>query len=100
MNRSRSWATAGRQREDRASSASSFAQVFRWLCALVVAAVLSGFAFLLVTGSYIKEGSTVLSLSYNHGIHKGDLLVTAGWFVAMLAVLALATASSRRDSVD
>ncbi len=71
--------------------------VFRSLCALVISTVLSGFAFLLVTGEYINDGPLVLSLSYNHGIHAGDLIITAGWATAMLAIVPLVTASGRRS---
>lgn len=71
--------------------------VLRWFCALPVAGVLTGFAFLLVTGQYLKEGPVLIGLSYNHGLHKGDLFVMAGWAVAMLALLMLLVASPRRE---
>jgi hypothetical protein len=70
--------------------------VVRWFCALVSWTILSGFAFLLVTGQYINDGPTVVPLSHNHGVHAGDLLVTAGWAIAMLAVAALALMPARR----
>ena len=63
--------------------------VLRWLCALLVGAVLSGFTFLLVTGRYSTDGPIVVSLSAAHGLHLGDLFVVAGWAVAMLAVVRL-----------
>ncbi|WP_136697235.1 hypothetical protein [Geodermatophilus dictyosporus] len=64
--------------------------MFRVLCAAVASAVLSGFAFLLVTGQYTNDGPVVLHLSATHGLHLGDLFVVTGWAVAMamLAVLA------------
>jgi hypothetical protein len=61
----------------------------RWLCALVVGGVLSGFAFLLLTGQYIREGPVLLSVTHGHGLHAGDLVVIAGWLVAMLALALL-----------
>lgn len=67
----------------------------RWLYALVVGAVVSGFAFLLVTGEYTKDGPVVVRLLGNHGVHRGDLFVLAGWLLAVLAVLALAFAAGR-----
>ncbi|MBM7806989.1 hypothetical protein JOD57_002826 [Geodermatophilus bullaregiensis] len=63
--------------------------MLRWLCALLVGAVLSGFTFLLVTGQYIKDGPVVVMLSAAHGLHLGDLFVVTGWAVAMLAVVRL-----------
>ena len=70
--------------------------MIRWLFAFLIGAVLSGFAFLLVTGEYIKEGPVVTTLSENHGVHAGDVLVIAGWAVSMLALLGLAAAPGRR----
>ena len=70
-------------------------RMLRWLCALVAAAVVSGFAFLLVTGEYANEGPTLLSVSRNHGLHAGDVFVLAGWAVAVVAVLALAALPPR-----
>ena len=68
--------------------------VIRWLCALVTAAVVSGFAFLLLTGEYVNDGPVLLRLSRNHGLHAGDFFVVAGWAVAVLA-LAYLSASRR-----
>jgi hypothetical protein len=65
--------------------------VIRWLCALVVGAVLSVFAFLLVTGRYINDGPVVITLTRNHGLHVGDLFVIGGWGVAMTALVVLVT---------
>lgn len=61
----------------------------RWLSALVAEAVLSGFALLLLTGRYKKEGRVVLTLTAQHGLHAGDLFVLAGWLVATAALLTL-----------
>jgi hypothetical protein len=72
----------------------------RWGCAAVVAAIVSGFAFLLVTGEYIKEGPTVLTVTRTHGLHAGDVYVVAGWAVAMLAVVVLAAQPGRRRAPE
>ena len=71
--------------------------MIRWLCALVVAGVLSGFALLLVSGRYINDGPVVVDVSPGHGLHAGDLFVIAGWAGAMVAVLVLAVRPGRRD---
>ena len=63
--------------------------VFRWLHSLLVGAVLSGFAFLLVTGQYTNDGPIVVSLSATQGLHLGDLFIVIGWAVAMLSVARL-----------
>jgi hypothetical protein len=67
----------------------------RWLCALVVGAILSGFAFLLVTGDYINEGPVLVDVMRGHGLHSGDMLVMAGWALAMVSLILL-TKTSRR----
>jgi hypothetical protein len=69
--------------------------VLRLLCSSVVGAVLSGFAFLLLTGQYINDGPVLLSLGGSHGLHSGDMFVIAGWVVAMTALVVL-TRGSRR----
>lgn len=71
--------------------------VTRWLCALVAGGVVSGFAFLLVTGSYINDGPVLLRLSANHGLHAGDVFVILGWFTAMAALGWLALVGPRGD---
>jgi hypothetical protein len=71
--------------------------VLRWLLALMMAGVVTVFAFLLVTGQYIKEGSVVVVVSENHGVHKGDVFVVGGWAVAMLADVGLLVASRPRS---
>lgn len=69
--------------------------VLRWLCALVVGGVVSGFAALLITGRYANDGPLVVALTRSHGLHAGDLFVLAGWAVAMAAVVLLARRSGR-----
>ncbi len=63
--------------------------MLRWFCAAVVGSVVSGFAFLLVTGSYINDGPVLVRFSWGHGLHLGDLFVLGGWTVAMAMLLAL-----------
>lgn len=65
-------------------------QVTRWLYATVAEVVLSGFAFLLLTGRYFNEGRVVVVLSRDHGLHSGDFFILAGWVLATAALLALA----------
>jgi len=67
----------------------------RLVCALVVGAILSGFAFLLVTGDYINEGPVLVDVMRGHGLHSGDMLVMAGWALAMVSLILL-TRTSRR----
>jgi hypothetical protein len=64
--------------------------VVRWLYALVVGAIVSGFTVLLLTGRYINDGPVVVTLTKAHGLHAGDLFVIAGWVVAMAALVLLA----------
>lgn len=71
--------------------------VLRWLSALVVAAVLSAFAVLLLTGQYVNEGPVLVRLTRTHGVHVGDLFVVLGWAVALLAVGGLLRPTGRRD---
>ncbi len=71
--------------------------MLRRLSALVIAAVLSAFAVLLLTGHYVGEGPILVGLGYGHGIHAGDLLVVLGWAAAVLAVAGLVRATGRRD---
>ena len=72
--------------------------MLRSLCSVVVGAVLSGFAFLLLTGSYVADGPVVAEVSREHGVHAGDILVISGWGVAMLALAWLAVGRGRRRS--
>ena len=59
--------------------------------ALVVGAVVTLFAFLLLTGRYINDGPILVRISDGHGLHAGDLFVVAGWAVAMTALVLLTT---------
>jgi hypothetical protein len=70
--------------------------VLRWLLALVAAAIVTVFAFLLVTGDYINEGSVVVSVSESHGVHEGDVFVVGGWAVAVLSQVGLLVATRSR----
>ena len=65
------------------------------LCALVVGGILSVYAFLLLTGSYINDGPVLIRITPDHGMHEGDLFVIAGWVVAMSALVLLARRSGR-----
>ena len=58
---------------------------------LVVGAVLTLFAFLLITGEYINDGPVVVRLTEAHGLHAGDLLVFGGWAIGMAALVLLTT---------
>ncbi|GAB4082291.1 hypothetical protein GCU67_09935 [Modestobacter muralis] len=70
--------------------------MFRWTGALLTTAVLSGFAVLLLTGDYLREGPVLLTLSATHGIHRGDLGIVAAWVLGEVGVLVAAFAG-RRD---
>ena len=72
--------------------------MLRWVCALVVSAVVTGFAFLLVTGQYSNEGEVVTTVTATHGLHLGDVFVLAGWAVALIAVLVLTITPGRRSA--
>lgn len=63
--------------------------MFRRLTAAVVAVVVTGFAYLLLTGRYPNDGPVLVSLTATHGLHAGDLVVVAGWLVAMAGVTVL-----------
>jgi hypothetical protein len=63
----------------------------RRLYALVVAAVLTLFAFLLLTGRYLNDGAILVRISDAHGLHAGDLFVIAGWAAAMASLVLLVT---------
>ncbi|WP_346621221.1 hypothetical protein [Blastococcus montanus] len=68
----------------------------RRLCALVVAAVVSGFALLLITGDYENDGPVLVAVGGGHGVHAGDLFVLAGWAAAVTALWALVALPARR----
>ena len=59
--------------------------MLRWLLALVIAGIVSAFAFLLLTGEYVSDGAVLVQLSEDRGIHEGDLFITSGWAVALLS---------------
>jgi hypothetical protein len=74
--------------------------VLRWLCALVVGAVVSWFALMLVAGQGAEQGPILFAVWPGHGVHRSDLLVLAGWLVSLLALLVLVVApASRREPV-
>ncbi len=56
----------------------------RSLPAAVVAAILSLFAVLLLTGHYVSEGPVLLEFGDEHGVHLGDVLVVLAWAAAIL----------------
>ena len=62
----------------------------RWLAATVVAGVLTALALLGVAGQYPGEGPVLLTLSYKHGVHLGDLGVAAAWLVSLILLAVLA----------
>ncbi len=68
----------------------------RWLCALATGGVLTGFAFLLLTGRYLNDGPVLARLDMERGLHAGDLFVIAGWVVAMLALAGLLVSTRPR----
>jgi hypothetical protein len=70
--------------------------MIRWLSALAVGAVVSGFAFLLITGRYSNDGAVVATVTEKHGVHQGDVFVIAGWVVAMIGLVLLAAMGGRR----
>ncbi len=64
--------------------------MLRWFCATVAGTVVSGFAFLLVTGRYISDGPIIARLAEGRGVHLGDVFVVAGWALAMAMLVVLA----------
>ncbi|SDX49082.1 hypothetical protein SAMN05661080_00150 [Modestobacter sp. DSM 44400] len=73
-------------------------RLLHWLCVLVAAGVLTGFALLLLTGKYVSDGPVVVAVTHDHGVHAGDPFVVAGWALGMLAVGRLALAPGRGSS--
>ena len=61
--------------------------MLRRLCGLLVMADLTGCAALLVISTNRFEGPILASLTANHGLHAGDLVVLGGWALSMVAVL-------------
>ncbi|MGY5882450.1 hypothetical protein [Modestobacter lacusdianchii] len=74
-----------------------FWSALRWLGASVAVAVLTAFAYLLVTGRYADEGPVLLVLRPGRGVHRGDLFVVAGWVLGVSAVLTAAASAGRRE---
>ena len=71
--------------------------MLRRLSALVIAVVLTVLVVFLIKGHYTGEGPVLLQFDEDRGIHLGDLVVVLGWAAALLAVVVLLRASSRRD---
>ncbi|MGY1631545.1 hypothetical protein ACI784_07550 [Geodermatophilus sp. SYSU D01186] len=69
--------------------------MLRLLFAIVVAGILTVFAFLLLTGEYINDGAVLVRLSEDHGIHRGDIFVVTGWAAALLSEIGLLITSGR-----
>ena len=71
----------------------------RWAGVLLTTAVLSGFAVLLLTGDYIREGPVLFTLTQSHGVHRGDLGIVAAWALGEIGVLtsALSRPRTKRD---
>ncbi|MGY1684746.1 hypothetical protein ACI8AK_04050 [Geodermatophilus sp. SYSU D00867] len=72
---------------------------FRWLFALVTAAMLTAFAALLVTGRYYNEGPVLVRVTAEHGLHRGDVFVVTGWAAGMLSLAGLLLLSRSRRAV-
>ncbi|WP_448614652.1 hypothetical protein [Modestobacter sp. URMC 112] len=72
--------------------------MLRWLSAVVSTVVVTGFAFLLLTGRYINDGPVVVHVTHSHGLHEGDLFVLAGWLLSLVAVAVLLFRPAGRDS--
>lgn len=63
--------------------------MLRWLSALVIAGLLTGFTALLVVGDFPGAGRVIRIIGPGHGLHIGDVIVMAGWAVGMIALLLL-----------
>jgi hypothetical protein len=61
-----------------------------------VALVLTGFALLLLSGRYLREGPVVATVSENHGIHRGDIGIVSVWGLGMIG-LGITMSSRRPD---
>ncbi|MGK5110432.1 hypothetical protein [Geodermatophilus sp. CPCC 205506] len=70
--------------------------MLRWLFALVVAGIVSAFAFLLITGDYLNEGRVLFRLTEDHGMHQGDIFVLCGWAAALLSEIGLLVTTGKR----
>ncbi len=71
--------------------------MLRWLFAIVIAGIVSTFALLLLTGEYANDGSVLVRLGEDRGIHEGDVLVLAGWAAAVLSVAGLLVGGRERE---
>jgi hypothetical protein len=71
--------------------------VLRWLFAIVIAGIVSAFAFLLLTGEYVNDGAVLVALSEDRGIHEGDLFIATGWAGALLSEAGLLFMTRDRD---
>ena len=65
---------------------------------MLAMAVLSAFAFLLITGEYTRVGPVLLTISETHGVHRGDIGIAALWLLGVIGVLTAAR-SGRRSTV-
>ncbi|SFK92694.1 hypothetical protein [Geodermatophilus ruber] len=70
--------------------------MLRWLLALVIAGIVTAFAVLLLTGKYINDGPVLIAFSSEHGIHRGDVFVIAGWAATLLSEVGLLLTAGRR----
>ncbi|MGY1661058.1 hypothetical protein ACI78Q_07540 [Geodermatophilus sp. SYSU D00705] len=70
--------------------------MLRLLFAIVVAGILTVFAFLLLTGEYINDGAVLVRLAEDHGIHRGDIFVVTGWAAALLSEIGLLITNGQR----
>ncbi len=72
--------------------------MLRWLFAIVIAGIVSAFAFLLLTGEYVNDGAVLVELSEDRGIHEGDVFVVTGWATALLCEAGLLLVGARHTS--
>ena len=73
--------------------------MLRWAAAALTAAVMTGFAVLLLAGRYVREGPVLVTFSETHGLHRGDVGIMAAWALGMIGLLTslLAQRRSRRS---
>ena len=70
--------------------------MLRWLCATILAGLLSGGAALLVIGRYPHAGRVLWSPSAGHGIYENDFAIMGAWAVGMTALAVLLFAPRAR----
>lgn len=75
---------------------STFSGMFRWAGVLTTAAIMSVFTVLLLTGDYVREGPVLVTLSSEHGIHRGDVGIVSLWTLGMIGLLVVAFTERRR----